>query len=36
MAAFADDALIDFLHLDPAEAFGIYLAAVGKRPQETG
>jgi len=36
VAAFDDDALIDFLHLDPAEAFVIYLAAVGKRPQETG
>jgi len=31
VAAFDDDAMIAFLGLDPAEAFVIYLAAVGKR-----
>ena len=31
VAAFDDDALINFLELDPEEAFVIYLAAVGKR-----
>ncbi|MFH1570318.1 MAG: SagB/ThcOx family dehydrogenase, partial [Gemmatimonadota bacterium] len=32
IAAFDDDALIDILGLDPQEAFVIYLATVGKRP----
>jgi SagB-type dehydrogenase family enzyme len=32
VAAFDDDALIEFLELDPQEAFVIYLAPVGRRP----
>jgi hypothetical protein len=32
VAAFDDDALNEYLEIDPEEAFFIYLAAVGKRP----